>query len=325
MRMEQQSSATPEAPRVFVSHASEDKSRFVVEFARRLRENGVDAWLDQWEMQPGDSLVDKVFEEGLAKATVVIVVISAKSITKPWVREELNLAVVKRIAKGLKLIPVVIDACEVPASLQSTIWQRIDDLERYDDAFQRILGAIFDTSAKPALGPKPPFSTGAKPRIDGLTITDELVLREIAYREVDANDWPVTYDELRADTDFKDVSDEDVIESVAMLERGGLLVVDRVLPPFAHARLSLQGFQRYAEAFVEGYADIVKEVGGRLLNQGASENAELAEQTKRPQNLINFVLDVLESDGHIQLMKFGGGHWRVDGISPSLKRLMSQV
>ncbi|MHB9102858.1 MAG: toll/interleukin-1 receptor domain-containing protein [Sulfuricella sp.] len=45
------------APKVFVSHASEDKARFVVDFARRLRENGVEAWLDQWEMKPGDSQV----------------------------------------------------------------------------------------------------------------------------------------------------------------------------------------------------------------------------------------------------------------------------
>lgn len=31
------------APKVFVSHANEGKDRFVVEFARCLRENGVDA------------------------------------------------------------------------------------------------------------------------------------------------------------------------------------------------------------------------------------------------------------------------------------------
>ena len=72
------------APKVFVSHASEDKDRFVVEFARRLRENGVDAWLDQWEMKPGDSLVDKIFEEGLKEARAVIVVLSKVSVQKPW-------------------------------------------------------------------------------------------------------------------------------------------------------------------------------------------------------------------------------------------------
>lgn len=50
--------------KVFVSHASEDKERFVNEFATKLRVNGIDAWLDKWEMLPGDSLVDKIFEEG---------------------------------------------------------------------------------------------------------------------------------------------------------------------------------------------------------------------------------------------------------------------
>src|SRR5450755_2068887 len=101
-------------PRVFVSHASEDKERFVNRFAARLRENGVDAWLDKWEMLPGDSLVDKIFEEGLKDAQAVIVVLSRISVGKPWVREELNAAFVKRVNTGSKLIPVVIDDCEVP-------------------------------------------------------------------------------------------------------------------------------------------------------------------------------------------------------------------
>ena len=45
-------------------HASEDKERFVLEFASKLRQNGVDAWVDKWEMKLGDSLVHKIFEEG---------------------------------------------------------------------------------------------------------------------------------------------------------------------------------------------------------------------------------------------------------------------
>ena len=55
-------------PKVFISHASEDKERFVMNFASKLRANGVDAWLDKWEMLPGDSLVDKIFEEGIKEA-----------------------------------------------------------------------------------------------------------------------------------------------------------------------------------------------------------------------------------------------------------------
>lgn len=113
------------APKVFVSHASEDKARFVVDFASRLRENGVDAWLDKCEMKPGDNLVDKIFEEGLKEARAVVIVLSTTSVQKPWVREELNVSVVNRISRGTKLIPVLIDNCEVPECLRSTVWQRV--------------------------------------------------------------------------------------------------------------------------------------------------------------------------------------------------------
>ncbi|HFT7679416.1 TPA: toll/interleukin-1 receptor domain-containing protein, partial [Citrobacter braakii] len=77
------------APKVFVSHASEDKDRFVMAFAERLRANGVDAWVDKWEIQVGDSLVRKIFSEGLAECSAIIVVLSNYSVNKPWVREEL--------------------------------------------------------------------------------------------------------------------------------------------------------------------------------------------------------------------------------------------
>jgi hypothetical protein len=38
------------APKVFLSHASEDKARFVLSFAEKLHNNGIDVWLDKWEM-----------------------------------------------------------------------------------------------------------------------------------------------------------------------------------------------------------------------------------------------------------------------------------
>src|SRR5215208_5342480 len=106
-------------PKVFISHAREDKERFVLAFARRLRAQGVDAWVDQWEILPGDSLVDKLFEEGLREADAVIVVVSRHSVDKPWVREELNAALVNRINRRTRLIPVLIDEVPVPQALRS--------------------------------------------------------------------------------------------------------------------------------------------------------------------------------------------------------------
>ena len=129
-------------PKVFISHASEDKDRFVIDFASRLRAQGIDAWLDRWEMFPGDSLVDKLFEEGLHSATAVVVVLSTNSVDKPWVREEINAAFVKHVAGGMKLIPVVLDDCRVPECLASTLWERISNLSAYEHRFERIVAAI---------------------------------------------------------------------------------------------------------------------------------------------------------------------------------------
>jgi hypothetical protein len=113
------------APKVFLSHASEDKDRFVLGFARQLRESGVDVWLDQWEMKPGDSLVDKIYEEGLKDARAVIIVLSTVSVQKPWVREELNASVVNRISRGTKLIGIHL--CHAPMDQRIVGEKRLDD------------------------------------------------------------------------------------------------------------------------------------------------------------------------------------------------------
>jgi len=310
------------APSVFVSHASEDKERFVVKFAQRLRENGVDAWLDQWEMQPGDSLVDKIFEQGLKHAQAVIVVVSAASITKPWVREELNLSVVKRIGQGLKLIPVVIDQCEVPQALQSTIWQRIDDLEHYDAAFKRILAAIFDTSDKPALGKPPERFVAAEPVLPTFTVNDERVLRAVAHNEVDLCEGPIWFEELHAQPELAALTEEELAESVEILAQKQVIVFERLGNGGGWLSLTLPGFQQYAEAFVPDYKEAVAQIGGLLINEEAATNNELVARTGRTRIFVNNVLDVLAAAQHIVLSKYGTGEWDIAQVKPSLKRAL---
>ena len=116
-------------PKVFVSHASEDKERFVINFAKKLREKGVDAWVDKWEMKLGDSLVDKIFEEGIKSCDTFIIILSKFSVTKPWVREELDSAIVKRIEEKTRLIPIVIDeGIDIPQCIKHLLRKPISDL-----------------------------------------------------------------------------------------------------------------------------------------------------------------------------------------------------
>jgi hypothetical protein len=305
-------------PRVFVSHASEDKQRFVVRFAQRLRENGVDAWLDQWEMLPGDSLVDRIFEQGLKNAQAVVIVLSAVSVQKPWVREELNHSVVTRIGRGLKIIPVVIDQCEVPECLKATLWQRVDDLANYDDAFQRILDAIFDRSSKPPIGRAPERLSDDEATLPALTGTDQSVLREIYERAMSGSS--TSLDELKASPALAGLSDEQLLESIEILEEQGYLCVDGMGFLNVTAQLTTDGFRKWAEAFVAGYKPALREVSGLLVNEGIRDNTQLAARLGQPQPFVNFLLDVLEQAGHIRTLKFGSGVWEIAVTSPMLKR-----
>ena len=116
------------APQVLISHASADKDRFVRPFARKLRtKHGVDAWLDEWEIRPGDSLVQRIFPDAIGEADALIVVVSDASVDSPWVREELDAATLRKISDGTLLIPVILDALgrdRIPLQLHHLSWVR---------------------------------------------------------------------------------------------------------------------------------------------------------------------------------------------------------
>lgn len=313
------------APRVFISHASEDKDRFVVDFARRLRENGVDAWLDQWEMKPGDSLVDKIFEEGLKQARAVIVVLSKVSVLKPWVREELNASMVNRISRGTKLIPVVIDECDVPESLRSTVWQRVDDVKDYGESLQRILSAIFDVSDKPSIGKAPARFVGAEPLIPGLSRVDDLALRVIARLVVDEDSGIVEWDRLRTEASLQEVPQQELLDSLEILEQHYLLKIGRVIgAPLSHVVLTDFGFQQYAEAYVDDYQDVVNQIAALLVNENVRQNDILAGRVKKPVSFVDFVLNLMEGNNHIKVSKSIGGQSHVWEVSASLRRALQQ-
>ncbi|WP_442869829.1 toll/interleukin-1 receptor domain-containing protein [Bradyrhizobium sp. CCBAU 11361] len=56
-------------------------------------------WLDEAEIDIGDSLIAKI-EEGMKLSRYIAVVLSKKSIGAPWVKKELDVAMNREIASG---------------------------------------------------------------------------------------------------------------------------------------------------------------------------------------------------------------------------------
>jgi hypothetical protein len=193
----------------------------------------------------------------------------------------------------------------------------VDDLEHYDDAFHRILDAIFDRSSKPPIGRAPERLADAESKLPSLNGTDQRVLQDVFEREIESG--PSSLEELRAVPALAGLSDDQILESVEILQEQGYFKVEQLGPNFT-LWITTDGFRAWAEACVPDYKATLSELGGLLVNEGLDDNQQLAQRLGRPQRYVNALLDVLEQAGHITTLKFGSGQWEVKVISPMLKR-----
>src|SRR5436305_2387055 len=79
--------------KAFISYSHEDKD-FVRRLSDSLNQNAVPLFFDEWDIRPGDSIVKKIFEEGLAKSDFFFIVLSTASVNSSWVRDELDIATI---------------------------------------------------------------------------------------------------------------------------------------------------------------------------------------------------------------------------------------
>jgi hypothetical protein len=314
-------------PKVFVSHASEDKDRFVTEFATKLRSNGVDAWLDKWEMLPGDSLVDKIFEEGLKEADAIIIVLSENSVNKPWVREELNAGIVQRIGKGTKIIPVVLDKCEVPASLSSTIWQPIEDLTSYETSFSRIVSSIFGINEKPELGPPPAHTSSSFQAIGGLAKSDNLILKMSCDYIVSTGkiDEQINPEIVFGDGSSIGLSRREIEESLEVLAHRHYIKaiwLQRIHNDKFHCyyTINTNGFYQYALAYIDNHADLIKKTILTIINKEARTNDDIVNELNAQQAVIDNILFHFKELGYIHFQRLASGTIFIRRVSATLKR-----
>lgn len=308
-------------PKIFVSHASEDKDRFVLKFAERLRAHGIDAWLDKWEMYPGDSLVDKIFEEGIKNAQAIIIVVSKHSVTKRWVREELNAGVVKKINEGSQLIPVIIDNCEVPEALAATLWAKIHDLANYDEEFNRIVDTVFNRREKPRLGQPPKYTQIAVDSLPGLTDTDALIFIRACEQWL-AGAHGISVGELFTNMADLQIPQDAFLESISILNDKGFIkgtkVIGGAIPFF---QITHYGFDEYLRRAFSAYEALYDQVCLAILNENLTGNRQIAERLKQPLSIVDHVMEDLNNRGLARAEKFFGGGHQIFSVSPELQRL----
>jgi TIR domain. len=310
------------APKVFVSHASEDKDRFVLQFAKRLRDNGIDAWIDKWEMLPGDSLVDKIFEIGLKEATAVLVILSANSVTKPWVREEINAAFVKRINSKCKIIPIIIDDCDVPECLQTTLWEKIPNLSSYDEEYKRIELSILGKTDKPQIGSKPKYTAEIIEQVQELTEIDSLVFKITCETAIEKGQPFLMVRDVIEKGNAIDLTPEIITESLEILEQNYFIEITGMMQPeYNSLKVLLYAFSTYYQHYNSEYNAQINLIGSLIINNGLTDNTSIAQAANIDVFIVDHILELLDNKGYIRNLQFLNGTSEISNVSVEFKRL----
>ena len=93
---------------VFISHASEDKEKFVRELATELKSRGLLVWYDEFTLTIGDSLRESI-DKGLAQSRYGVVVLSPHFFNKDWPQNELNGLFVRERNGEKVILPIWLD------------------------------------------------------------------------------------------------------------------------------------------------------------------------------------------------------------------------
>ncbi|AEJ02602.1 TIR protein [Nitrosomonas sp. Is79A3] len=135
---------------IFLSHSHADKI-FAKKLAADLRRAGHGVWIDEAEINIGDSLIEKI-REGLDQVDFVAAILSSASISSPWVTRELDIASNREIdEKRIVVLPLMLEPVELPGFLKGKFYGDFTDLSWYEETLSLLLRKL-----NPAIEPVQP-------------------------------------------------------------------------------------------------------------------------------------------------------------------------
>jgi TIR domain len=108
-------------PDFFLSHSARDKS-FVWKLAEDLAYCEVDCWLDEWELQPGESLHEAI-GASLEKCKYIAIVIGPNFDDSRWASDEMKQGLAReRRENRTVVVPVLAADAKVPPFLEDKVF-----------------------------------------------------------------------------------------------------------------------------------------------------------------------------------------------------------
>jgi hypothetical protein len=297
MRLTETSGNAP--TKAFLSYTWEDRD-LAEKLAASLQANGIDTWWAGWSLQAGDSLRQKI-DQGLMDCTHFLVLLTPNSIHKPWVNQEMDAGLIRKLEAQARFIPLRANLAvtQLPPLLRGTLSPSIDE---FDQGVQQLVNDIHNISRKPPLGSAPlavnVMTSGYSPAAS--MVAKVFVEKSKAALFMDPQFSP---EEL---ADLTGLQEEDLTDSLHELRN---LVEDHRFFITAKAELFVvfdAAFMQWdpAKDALRLAADLVNSPG---FPSGPEEIAKLYEWTPRRLNpAISYLLNRKLIDARVFM---GMGHW----------------
>lgn len=220
-------------PKAFISysHDSLEHKKWVLDFATRLRNTGVDATLDQWELNPGDDL-PHFMERHLASADRVLMVCTEQYVSKAnagaggvgYEKMIVTADLLKTIDSN-KVIPLIrqTGTHTVPTFLRSKLFLDFSRDDQFEFSFDELTRTLHGAPlfVKPPVGNNPFTPTSSPPTRSGDAVL-AVMSKVVAQFEKQSADF-VNYALLVQQADISRIM-LDILISEAVAE--GLLTQD---------------------------------------------------------------------------------------------------
>ena len=133
---------------VFLSHSHADKP-FARKVAADIRAAGHAVWIDEAEINVGDSLIDKI-SDGLEQVDFVAAILSEASLGSAWVQKELEIASSRELEeKRVVVMPLLLGDVKLPRFLKGKFYADFREEENYADAISLVLRGLGEVTPIP--------------------------------------------------------------------------------------------------------------------------------------------------------------------------------
>jgi hypothetical protein len=102
--------------------------------------HNANVWVDTWELNVGDSILNKV-QDAIQESSALLVILSKTSVESEWCKKELSAGLMRELdEKRVVVLPVLVEDCKIPLFLREKMYA--DLRTDFDRGLHKVLDAI---------------------------------------------------------------------------------------------------------------------------------------------------------------------------------------